>query len=81
MMHDDPTLVAALLAAVQEEPVRRFVAGTAADPEANARRFRFLVTAYVAVWTILAAYLFTLSVRLRRLSKQVRRLKERLGGR
>jgi CcmD family protein len=80
MIHDDPTLVAALLAAVQEEPVRRFVAGAAADPEANARRFRFLITAYVAVWTILAAYLFTISVRLRRLSRQVRRLKERLGG-
>jgi len=76
----DPNPLLALLAALQDAPLTRFATETAAaDPGANARRFRFLIGAYVAVWTILAAYLFTLSVRLRRLSKQVRRLKERAG--
>jgi CcmD family protein len=75
----DPAPVLAFLAAMQDAPVTRFAAEAAADPEANVRRFRFLIGAFVAVWTILAAYLLTLSVRLRRLSRQVRRLKERAG--
>lgn len=69
-----------LFAGLQENPVTRFAAeAAAAAPEANLRRFRFLIAAYVAVWTILAAYLFSLSVRLRSLSQQVRRLKDRAG--
>lgn len=51
----------------------------AARPEVVARGFRFLIGAYTAVWVILAAYLLSLSVRLRRLSLQVRRLKDRTG--
>lgn len=80
MMPHDPAPLSALVAALQDLPVTRFAAETAAsDPEANARRFRFLIGAFVAVWMILSVYLLTLSVRLHRLSRQVRRLKERAG--
>jgi CcmD family protein len=52
----------------------------AADPVAVSERgLRFLMGGYIAVWVILAAYILSLSVRLRRLARQVRRLKERLG--
>jgi CcmD family protein len=75
------TLAASLLALAQEAaPAARFTADTiAAQPALAARGFRFLIAAYSAVWTILVVYLLTLSVRLRRLSSQVRRLKERAG--
>ena len=43
-----------------------------------ARGFRFLTAAYTVIWVILAVYIMSLSMRLRRLSQQVRRLKERL---
>jgi CcmD family protein len=70
-----------LLAVIQETaPAAGFTAETvAAQPAVAARGFRFLIGAYSAVWTILVVYLVTLSVRLRRLSSQVRRLKERAG--
>jgi CcmD family protein len=55
-------------------------AATAAlEPAQVERGFRFLTAAYTVVWVILAVYIMSLSVRLRRLSQQVRRLKERLG--
>ncbi len=74
-------LVTTLAALAQEAgSAAGFTAETVASrPEVAARGFRFLIGAYTAVWVILAAYLLTLSVRLRRLSQQVRRLKERLG--
>jgi CcmD family protein len=65
------------LVAQAAPPVTEFVAGAAVEAAANTRRFRFLIGAYTAVWAILALYLLTLSVRLNRLSQQVRRLKER----
>jgi CcmD family protein len=55
-------------------------AATAAlEPAQVERGFRFLTAAYTVVWVILAVYIMSLSVRLRRLSQQVRRLKERFG--
>lgn len=76
-----PEIVAVVAAFAQDaEPITRFTAETAAArPEVVARGFRFLIGAYTAVWTILAIYLLSISIRLRRLSQQVRRLKERLG--
>ncbi len=74
--------IAATLAAVAQEaaPATDLAANTvAANPAVAARGFRFLIGAYTAVWTILAIYLLTLSIRLRHLSNQVRRLKERSG--
>jgi CcmD family protein len=76
-----PEIGALVAAFAQEaEPITRFTAETAASrPEIVARGFRFLIGAYTAVWTILAIYLLSISIRLRRLSQQVRRLKDRLG--
>jgi len=54
-------------------------AEAAARPEQVLRGLRFLSGAYTVVWVILAAYLIMLSLRQRRLSRQVRRLRERLG--
>ena len=51
----------------------------AARPEIVERGLRFLNLAYTTVWVVLAVYLLSLSVRLRRLSLLVRRLKERAG--
>jgi CcmD family protein len=57
-----------------------FVAGeAAARPDQAARGLRFLNAAYTAVWVILAAYLLLLSVRQRRLERQMQRLRQRLG--
>jgi CcmD family protein len=81
ILPDPPVLASALTTVAQEASrVTGFAAETAAArPEVVARGFRFLIGAYTAVWVILAAYLLSLSVRLRRLSAQVRRLKERAG--
>ena len=43
------------------------------------KNLQYLFWAYTLVWIILAAYLVSLSVRLRSISSQVRRLKARLG--
>jgi CcmD family protein len=65
-------------AAPSAAPATTFTAETVASrPEVAARGFRFLIGAYSVVWIILAVYLLTLSTRLRRLSRQVRRLKEK----
>jgi len=61
-----------------QEPVSGFTAESVATrPEIVERGLRFLNLAYSAVWVALAVYLLSLSVRLRRLALQVRRLKER----
>ena len=49
-----------------------------AQPEAVERRLRFLAWAYTAVWLILAAYLYLLSMRQRRLERQIRVLRDRV---
>jgi CcmD family protein len=54
-------------------------AQAAARPETVLRGLRFLSGAYTVVWVLLAAYLVMLSLRQHRLSRQVRRLRERLG--
>jgi CcmD family protein len=54
-------------------------AGDGAAPPNVLRGLRFLSGAYTAVWIILAAYFALLSLRQRRLARQVRRLRERLG--
>lgn len=51
----------------------------AARPEVVLGRLRFLSLAYTMVWVILAAYIALLSLRQRRLERQLRRLRERLG--
>ena len=50
----------------------------ATTPEATARGLRFLTAAYTAVWIILAGYLLLLSMRQRRLERQIRVLRDRL---
>lgn len=72
--------LSSLVALAAQEPAARFVAeNVAARPEVVERGLRFLNLAYTAVWVVLAVYLLSLSLRLRRLSAQVRRLKERAG--
>ncbi|HZN02277.1 MAG TPA: CcmD family protein [Candidatus Polarisedimenticolia bacterium] len=70
-------LAAAIQAAAPDAP---FVAGeAAARPDQVVRGLRFLTAAYTAVWVILAAYLLMLSVRQRRLERQLDRLRRRFG--
>ena len=74
-----PSFVSAL-ALLTQEPATGFTAeNVAARPEVVERGLRFLNLAYTAVWIVLAVYLFSLSLRLRRLARQVGRLKERAG--
>src|SRR5205809_256630 len=75
------TFLAGLLAAIQDSPVVAGVsaAGAAVRPDAVERGLRFLAGAYGVVWAVLGAYLVILSLRLRRVARQVRRLRERLG--
>jgi len=74
-------LLHGLLAAIQDPaPQAGFsAADPVARPEMVQRGMRFLMGAYSIVWLILAAYLLTVSIRLRRLGHQVKRLRERLG--
>jgi CcmD family protein len=68
------------LAVQTAAPQGASMANAVADPAAITEPgLRFLMGGYTVVWVILAAYILTLSVRLRRLTRQVRRLKERLG--
>ncbi|HKB08171.1 MAG TPA: CcmD family protein [Candidatus Polarisedimenticolia bacterium] len=72
--------LASIVVLLAQEPVTGFTAeNVAARPEIVERGLRFLNYAYTAVWVILSVYVLTLSIRLRRLSLQVRRLKERAG--
>ena len=70
-----------LVSGIQEAgPATVFTAAeAAARPEVVQRGLRFLMGAYSIVWLILAAYLLSLSVRLRRVLQQLRRVRERLG--
>lgn len=78
---DPGAVLAVLLAATQEAtPATAFTAAeAAARPEVVQRGLRFLTAAYSVVWVILAAYLLSLSIRQRRLARQLRRMRERLG--
>jgi CcmD family protein len=69
------------LAAIQAAaPDAVLVVGEAASrPDQVARGLRFLNAAYTAVWVILAAYLVLISLRQRRLERQMQRLRQRLG--
>ena len=72
--------LACVMGLLTQEPVTGFTAETvAARPEVVERGLRFLNLAYTAVWVVLAVYIFSLSVRLRRLARQVARIKERAG--
>jgi CcmD family protein len=75
----DPHLVTVIALLAQDPSTGFSAAEAAARPEVVERGLRFLNLAYTAVWIVLAAYLFSLSVRLRRISLQVKRLKEKLG--
>jgi CcmD family protein len=76
--HMEP--LASAFALLLQEPATGFTAETvAARPEVVERGLQFLNYAYTAVWVVLAVYLFSLSIRLRRLSRQIARLKERAG--
>jgi CcmD family protein len=73
-------MMLSLLALLAQDSATGFVAeNVAARPEVVERGLRFLNLAYTAVWVVLAVYLLSLSFRLRRLSSQLRRLKERAG--
>jgi CcmD family protein len=73
-------MMLSLLALLAQDSATGFVAeNVAARPEVVERGLRFLNLAYTAVWVVLAVYLLSLSLRLRRLSSQLRRLKERAG--
>jgi len=75
----DPASMAASFTALLQAAAVPDAAAAALEPSQVARGFRFLTAAYTVVWIVLAVYIMSLSVRLRRLSQQVRRLKERLG--
>jgi CcmD family protein len=79
MTFPDPASIVASFTALLQGEGARDAASAALEPAQVARGFRFLTAAYTVVWVILAVYIMSLSVRLRRLSQQVRRLKERLG--
>lgn len=78
---DAASLAARGLAAIQAAtPESALAAGDAvARPDQVARGLHFLNAAYTAVWVILAAYLVLISVRQRRLERQMQRLRQRLG--
>lgn len=44
------------------------------------KNLNYLFWAYTLIWVVLVAYLISLSVRIRSLSSQVRRIKARLEG-
>ncbi len=69
-------LLASLSAFAQEAAPAVDAAAGAAGPDAITRRLHFLVGAYSAVWIVLAVYLWTISMRLRRLHQAIRRLKD-----
>ncbi len=75
MIFDPHTLLAILIGLMQEGGA----GGGPQEAAAAERGLRFLMGAYTVVWVVLAAYIFSLSIRLRRVSRQMRRIKERLG--
>lgn len=79
MNFPDPASIGASFTALLQAGAAPDAASAALEPARAERGLRFLTAAYTVVWVILAVYIMSLSVRLRRLSQQVRRLKERLG--
>ncbi len=80
MIHPHLEPVASVFALLVQDPATGFTAeNVAARPDVVERGLRFLNLAYTAVWVVLAVYLLSLSIRLRRLSRQIARLKERAG--
>jgi len=75
-LHDLAALAGPVAAMAQESSGPETVA---ARPDQVARGFHYLMAAYTAVWVILALYLLSLSIRLRRIAAQLRRLKEKPG--
>ena len=72
--------LASVFALLLQDQTSGFTAETvAARPDVVERGLRFLNLAYTTVWVVLAVYLFSLSIRLRSLSRQIARLKERAG--
>ena len=68
-----------LLAGIQDAAAPAMSAVDAAGrSEVLERGLHFLNAAYTAVWIILAGYLVLLSLRQRRLERQIRLLRERL---
>jgi len=73
-------LLASLSAYAQEAvPAAAGAVEAVARPDAVTRRLHFLVLAYSAVWLVLAVYLWTISIRLRRLHQAIRRVKDSPG--
>jgi len=80
MIHPHLGPVASVFALLVQDPATGFTPeNVAARPDVVERGLRFLNLAYTAVWVVLAVYLLSLSIRLRRLSRQIARLKERAG--
>jgi len=69
--------LAAIQAAVSDAAMG--VGEAVSRPDQVARGLHFLNAAYTAVWVILAAYLVLISLRQRRLERQMQRLRQRLG--
>lgn len=67
------------IAAMAQEPSALVSETVAARPDQVTRGFHYLMAAYTAIWVILALYMLSLSIRIRRIAAQLRRLKERLG--
>ncbi len=70
-------LPAAAAAAPADANAATATEGGGLDPT-EARRLRFLFWAYTAIWILLAAYLLSLSLRLRAIQLELRRTTERL---
>jgi CcmD family protein len=69
----------ALFSGIQDAAAPAIEAVEAATrPDVVASKLRFLTAAYTAVWIILAGYLLLLSMRQRRLERQIRALRDRL---
>ena len=78
---DPITFLGGLWAGIQDASpgIAMTAAEAVARPEAVQRGLRFLMAAYTVIWIVLALYLLSLSVRQRRLTQQLRRLRERVG--
>ena len=71
----EPSPAPVAIAAAQASPDMQAEDGL--DP-IEARRLRFLFWAYTVIWIILATYLLTLSVRLRAVREELRRVRSRV---
>jgi CcmD family protein len=55
------------------------MSGSSSINPVEARRLRFLFWGYAAIWGLLALYIVSLGVRLRGVSKDLERMRQRLG--